>query len=72
MAGVPFAMAELLKPTVTEQALDELEEMRQETETIIATSAKLIRELEFLMEENRQHRLVQEALRAEMAKNRPH
>jgi len=44
--------------------------MRRETDAILAASAKLLRELEQLIEESRQLRAAQQALREQRRKNK--
>jgi hypothetical protein len=49
-------------PQTAEQPEDALDRMRRETDAILATTAKLVAELEILLEEGRQLRLAQAAL----------
>ena len=62
-------MVELEKPAPAATADDALEEMRRETDAILATSAKLLKELEQLIEESRQLRASQQALLEQRRKN---
>jgi hypothetical protein len=51
-------------------AEDELERMRRETDAILATSARLVKELEDLLETSRQLRAAQEALLEQRARHK--
>jgi hypothetical protein len=50
---------------------DVLEEMRRETDVILAKSAKLIKDMEELHETGRELRAAQEALLEQRRKNKP-
>ncbi|HZE59332.1 MAG TPA: hypothetical protein VE085_02130 [Burkholderiales bacterium] len=63
-------MVEIEKPAAPATPDGALEEMRRETDAILAASAKLLRELEQLIEESRQLRAAQQALREQRRKNK--